>query len=121
MSWFELSAEGRYHILQQAMDILQQVGLEHRIKHLPSELSGGELQRAAIARAIVTDPAIILADEPTGNLDTATGEEIMAIFKQLNADGGTIIVVTHESSIAAQCGKQVHLLDGRIISEKGKG
>jgi len=112
---------GKSEAKDRAKEALQIVGLQDRMYHEPTQLSGGQLQRAAIARAIVTDPAIILADEPTGNLDTATGEEIMAIFKHLNADGGTIIVVTHEPSIAAQCGKQVHILDGRIISENGKG
>ncbi len=104
-----------------AKDALKIVGLEARIHHEPAQLSGGERQRAAIARAIVTDPAIILADEPTGNLDTKTGEEIMVIFKQLNAHGRTIIIVTHEPAVANHCRRQIHLQDGRIINTKGRG
>ena len=101
-----------------AKDALKIVGLEARIHHEPAQLSGGERQRAAIARAIVTDPAIILADEPTGNLDTKTGEEIMAIFKQLNAHGRTIIIVTHEPVVANHCTRQIHIRDGKIINQK---
>ena len=104
-----------------AREALNIVGLKDRMHHEPAQLSGGELQRTAIARAIVTDPAIILADEPTGNLDTKTGEEIMAIFKQLNANGGTIIIVTHEPTVANHCRRQVHIRDGRIINQEGRG
>ncbi len=103
-----------------AKDALKIVGLEARIHHEPAQLSGGELQRASIARAIVTDPDIILADEPTGNLDTKTGEEIMAIFEQLNAHGRTIIIVTHESAVANHCGRQIHIRDGKIINQQGR-
>ena len=99
-----------------AREALEIVGLEDRIHHEPAQLSGGELQRVAVARAIVTDPAIILADEPTGNLDTKTGEEIMVIFEQLNGRGRTIIVVTHESTVANHCRRQIHIRDGRIIN-----
>ncbi len=103
-----------------AKDALKIVGLEARIHHEPAQLSGGELQRAAIARAIVTDPTIILADEPTGNLDTKTGEEIMVIFEQLNAHGRTIIIVTHESAVANHCRRQIHIRDGKIINQQGR-
>ena len=102
-----------------AEEALRVVGLEDRIYHAPAQLSGGERQRVAIARAIVTDPAIILADEPTGNLDTRTGEEIMAIFEELNVQGRTIIIVTHEATVANRCRRQVHIRDGRIINGMG--
>ena len=101
-----------------AKDALKIVGLDARTHHEPAQLSGGERQRAAIARAIVTDPAIILADEPTGNLDTKTGEEIMVIFEQLNAHGRTIIIVTHEPVVANHCTRQIHIRDGKIINQK---
>ncbi len=104
-----------------AREALEIVGLEDRIHHEPAQLSGGELQRVAVARAIVTDPAIILADEPTGNLDTKTGEEIMVIFEQLNGRGRTIIIVTHESTVANHCRRQIHIRDGRIKNQKGSG
>ena len=101
-----------------AKEALQIVGLGDRMHHEPAQLSGGERQRAAIARAIVTDPALILADEPTGNLDTKTGEEIMVIFKDLNANGRTIIIVTHEPSVSNHCRRQIHIRDGKIINQK---
>jgi putative ABC transport system ATP-binding protein len=104
-----------------AKEALQIVGLGDRMHHEPAQLSGGERQRAAIARAIVTDPAIILADEPTGNLDTKTGEEIMVIFKELNANGRTIIIVTHESAVSNHCKRQIHIRDGKIINQKRSG
>lgn len=104
-----------------AREALEIVGLEDRTHHEPAQLSGGELQRVAVARAIVTDPAIILADEPTGNLDTKTGEEIMVIFEQLNGRGRTIIIVTHDSTVANHCRRQIHIRDGRIINQKERG
>ena len=97
-----------------AREALSTVGLTDRMAHDPSQLSGGQRQRVAIARAIVTNPSILLADEPTGNLDTKTGQEIMALFDQLHAQGRTIIIVTHEPEVAMQCGRQVHIRDGRI-------
>jgi len=102
-----------------AEEALRIVGLEDRMHHEPAQLSGGQRQRVAIARAIVTDPAIVLADEPTGNIDTKTGEEIMAIFTQLNTQGRTFIIVTHDSEIANHCQRQIHIRDGRIIKQKG--
>ena len=107
------ASEARGH----AEEALRIVGLEDRMDHDPTQLSGGERQRVAIARAIVTDPAIILADEPTGNIDTKTGEEIMAIFKKLNAQGRTFIIVTHDPDIAGHCRRQIHIRDGRIINK----
>ena len=99
-----------------AEEALRIVGLEDRMYHEPAQLSGGERQRVAIARAIVTDPTIILADEPTGNLDTKTGEQIMGIFEELNSQGRTIIIVTHEPTVAKHCRRQIHIRDGRIIN-----
>jgi putative ABC transport system ATP-binding protein len=96
---------------------LERVGLGHRLRHRPPQLSGGERQRVAIARAIVGEPAIILADEPTGNLDTATSASIMELLTRLHAEGATILVITHEASIAARCHRQITMRDGHIIAD----
>ncbi|MBR4464981.1 ABC transporter ATP-binding protein [bacterium] len=99
---------------RRAMDILKMVGLDDRWNHLPQELSGGQRQRAAIARALIMNPAMVFADEPTGNLDTKTGAQIMELFKELNNAGHTIILVTHDKDIAAQTKRQIEIRDGRI-------
>ncbi|MCP4002125.1 MAG: ABC transporter ATP-binding protein [Gammaproteobacteria bacterium] len=99
---------------------LDQVGLLDRANHKPGEMSGGQRQRVAIARALVTEPSIILADEPTGNLDSKTGNEIMTLFDDLHRNGQTIILVTHEANIAAHSNRQIHLLDGGIETDTGK-
>ena len=101
-----------------AKKALETVGLGDRIDHKPSELSGGQQQRVAIARAIVTNPVMILADEPTGNLDSRTSEDIMAVFQELNRNGKTIIVVTHEEEIANHCKRVIRFRDGRVQSDE---
>ncbi|MEM8488162.1 MAG: ABC transporter ATP-binding protein [Bacteroidota bacterium] len=106
---------------QRATEALKQVGLGERLDHEPNELSGGQQQRVAIARALVTRPAILLADEPTGNLDTRTSLEVMALFQELNKKGITILLVTHEPEIAQYCKRIVVLRDGHILSDEPVG
>jgi putative ABC transport system ATP-binding protein len=96
---------------------LEQVGLGDRSRHQPSQLSGGEQQRVAVARALINDPAVLLADEPTGNLDSKTGEEIMALFSKLHESGRTIVVVTHDEQIALNARRVIRLRDGLVVSD----
>jgi putative ABC transport system ATP-binding protein len=102
---------------QRALAALDRVGLAQRVHHRPNQLSGGQRQRVAIARAILNKPSILLADEPTGNLDSATTTEILALFRQLHAEGQTVVIVTHEDEVAAHCQRVVRLRDGRVLSD----
>ena len=95
-------------------EALEKVGLEHRAKHLPTELSGGQQQCVAIARALVTNPSLILADEPTGNLDSKTSQEIMDMFHELHRQGNTIVLITHDNDVAKQAARSIHILDGKV-------
>ncbi len=106
--------------LERAAEVLKMVGLEERMNHKPNELSGGQRQRVAIARSLVNDPTIIMADEPTGNLDTKSGDEVMEIFSELNAQGRTIILVTHEPDIAEYAKRVVYVRDGVIERDEWK-
>ena len=112
---------GRRERRRRAVAALAAVGMRDRLHHLPSELSGGQQQRAAVARAIVTDPAIVLADEPTGNLDSHSTAEILSIFQRLNADGRTVVLITHESDVAACARRVIRLGDGRVLSDERTG
>jgi len=100
---------------KRALDIIERVGLSHRLKHFPSQLSGGQCQRVAIARALIGEPKVILADEPTGNLDSKMGEEIMEILANLNQEGATIVMVTHDEEIANETGRIIRLFDGKLV------
>lgn len=109
-----MPAEQRHQLAEEA---LTRVGMEHRMNHRPSELSGGQQQRVAIARAIAARPPIIMADEPTGNLDTRSGEEVMKILHELNEEGRTIVLITHDNDIARQATRAIRIIDGKVVSD----
>jgi putative ABC transport system ATP-binding protein len=108
---------GRRERIARATAALERLGLANRLHHEPSELSGGQQQRVAVARAIVTDPALVLADEPTGNLDTTSGSDVLAVLRELHRAGRTIVLITHDAGVAAAAGRQVHIRDGQILAE----
>ena len=101
--------------LKRALELIEKVGLTHRLKHFPSQLSGGQCQRVAIARALIGQPKVILADEPTGNLDSKMGAEIMDLLVQLNREGTTIVMVTHDERLAEETGRIIRLFDGKLV------
>ncbi|TMC65602.1 MAG: ABC transporter ATP-binding protein [Chloroflexi bacterium] len=107
---------GRRDRRLRAAHVLDRLGLSDRVHHEPSQLSGGQQQRVAIARALVTEPALILADEPTGNLDSRTGADMLALLRELNRDGVTIVMITHDAAVAAFASRQVHIADGRLVA-----
>jgi len=110
-----MPAEERRRRVQSA---LERVGMSHRMKHFPAQLSGGQQQRVAVARAVAGDPAILLADEPTGNLDSTNGEAVMELLRELHQGGATICMVTHDSRYARHAGRSVHLFDGKVVEER---
>ena len=114
LRYLGVSASTRRDRVREALEL---VGLNHRARHKPSQLSGGQQQRVAIARAIIADPKLVLADEPTGNLDSRNGEEVLELLRLLNEQGSTIVMVTHSDRDAAEAGRVIHMLDGRIVRE----
>jgi len=114
MAFYDVPKKKR---IEKAKELLDSVGMKHRLYHLPSQLSGGERQRVAIARALANNPEIILADEPTGNLDSVSGKQVLDLFVNLNKDGKTIIIVTHDQNIAKKMNRIISLKDGRIIKD----
>ncbi|WP_438872461.1 ABC transporter ATP-binding protein [Paractinoplanes maris] len=108
---------GRRERRQRATEMLERVGLAHRLDHRPNQMSGGEQQRVAIARALVTGPSVLLADEPTGNLDSATGQSVLALLESLNGEGVAVVLVTHDREVAARAHRQIVMKDGLIVSE----
>jgi len=107
---------GGYRARQRARQSLELVGLGDRMRHQPNQLSGGQRQRVAIARAMANDPGILLADEPTGNLDSRTGEEVLQLFKSLHCQGRTVIIVTHDSAVSRHCQREIYLRDGQVVA-----
>jgi putative ABC transport system ATP-binding protein len=106
---------------ERSVELLEQVGLGGRLGHLPSQLSGGERQRTAIARSLVNDPGLLLADEPTGNLDSKTGEEILKLVERVSEAGRTVIMITHDPKVAERTDRRITLMDGRVVSDEGGG